>query len=168
MRVEEATMRTTADLKPVDLDALEKLHAASTQGEWRVNYLSNKWILLPTNTEGDDNRIDNAEFVAAAHNALPALIAELRELRELVGRKVVTKIICRIDVGSRLGWGVFRFRETKREVRIYEPAGLSSSDLDPLLNFCINSNAAARKWEPETEKWWRDQIKNGILPPRRA
>ena len=144
----------------VDLDALEKLHAASTQGEWRVNYLSNKWILLPTNTEGDDNRIDNAEFVAAAHNALPALIAELRELRELVGLATEfepiedVKISLRSAVDGRRRWAVVIHNSVLAKDGELEYEPLPSSRTEEFIkrtryDSIQEALAAARKWEAE-------------------
>ena len=60
----------------IDLDELERLAAAATPGRWAHD---REWVdalnvLLPTEAD--------AAFVAAARNALPDLIAEVRRLRE--------------------------------------------------------------------------------------
>jgi hypothetical protein len=73
----------------VDLDALEAALGKSTPGEWvaEYGYVGDKrQKFLKRNKERDGDRLrdlgyDDADFIALAHNALPALIAELRELR---------------------------------------------------------------------------------------
>jgi hypothetical protein len=77
----------------VDLDALEALLAKVTGGPWRVNDEPDNphagtlecdgpdgrgpWILM----ENDCATPDDLRFIAAARNAMPALIAEVRRLR---------------------------------------------------------------------------------------
>ena len=83
-----------------DLDALEAALTKSTPGEWvaEYGYVGDKrQKFLKRNQERDGDRLrdlgyDDADFIALAHNALPALIAELRELRarttpEAIGEK---------------------------------------------------------------------------------
>ncbi len=73
----------------VDLDALEAALGKSTPGEWVAEYGyvgDRRQKFLKRNKERDGDRLrdlgyDDADFIALAHNALPALIAELRELR---------------------------------------------------------------------------------------
>lgn len=82
----------------IDLDALEAALAKSTPGEWTVEMegptdedspcdviiLEINRILHSTewaDPEDFERDVANAEAIALAHNALPALIAELRELR---------------------------------------------------------------------------------------
>ena len=73
----------------VDLDALETALGKSTPGEWVAEYGyvgDRRQKFLKRNKERDGDRLrdlgyDDADFIALAHNALPALIAELRELR---------------------------------------------------------------------------------------
>jgi hypothetical protein len=77
---------------PVDLDALEALLEKATPGEWTAS--SQDWFALRTHAliicdrppvfyaESHAAWPDNSGAIAALHNAAPALIAELRELRE--------------------------------------------------------------------------------------
>ena len=73
----------------IDLDALEAALAKSTPGEWAAEYGyvgDKRQKFLKRNKERDRDRLrdlgyDDADFIALAHNALPALLAELRELR---------------------------------------------------------------------------------------
>jgi hypothetical protein len=74
-----------------DLDALEAAHNDATPGEWvaEYGYVGDKRKkFLKRNKDQDGDRLrelgyDDVDFIALAHNALPALIAELRELRRL-------------------------------------------------------------------------------------
>lgn len=74
----------------IDLDKLEKLEKAATAGEWsaknwRICALNPFAYILDIATNKaarNKQNADNAAFIAAARNALPALIAELRTLRE--------------------------------------------------------------------------------------
>ncbi len=59
--------------KPVDLDAIDKAHAAATPGAW-VDYC---WSDVVAITNGD------CRAIATLHNAYPAMAAELRALREV-------------------------------------------------------------------------------------
>jgi hypothetical protein len=88
----------------IDLDELQRLLDAATPGEWLAHsaYISHddgSWSITSTNSAmevvdgySDPSMGDNsvrlsradAEFIAVAHNALPALIVEVRRLRELV------------------------------------------------------------------------------------
>ena len=75
----------------LDLDALEALLEEATQGEWTAS--SHDWFALRTNAliicdrppifycESHAAWPGNSVAIAALHNAAPALIAELRELR---------------------------------------------------------------------------------------
>lgn len=77
----------------VDLDALEAALAKSTPGEWEACTYSNYsgWAVYAPeagciaerwySTGQQDEIPRNDQFIALAHNALPALIAELRQLR---------------------------------------------------------------------------------------
>lgn len=88
----------------VDLDALEAALAEATPGEWKATTYSNYagWAVYAPGagciaerwySTGQQGKIPrNDLFIALAHNALPALIAELRELRarttpEVIGEK---------------------------------------------------------------------------------
>lgn len=78
----------------IDLDALEAALVKSTPGEWksRRGYIGtpNHMSYIGQMRDGagfwgiDEMSVSNADFIALAHNALPALIAELRELRARV------------------------------------------------------------------------------------
>ena len=79
---------------PVDLDALEALLAKASPGEWTAS--SHDWFALRTHAliicdrppvfyaESHAAWPDNSVAIAALHNAAPALIAELRELRVVI------------------------------------------------------------------------------------
>ena len=92
----------------VDLDELERLEKAATPGPWHqhetwpgANLGRNVVSYKPSanGIVGSDffqTRTDeDAEIIVTARNALPALIAELRQLRKL--EKVVNLIQCRLD-----------------------------------------------------------------------
>ena len=77
----------------IDLDALEAALGKATPGEWEACKYSNYsgWAVYAPeagciaerwySTGQQDEIPRNDQFIALAHNALPALIAELRELR---------------------------------------------------------------------------------------
>ena len=77
----------------VDLDALEAAHKKATPGEWEAHRYSNYsgWsVYAPEvgciaerwySTGQQDEIPRNDQFIVMVHNALPALIAELRQLR---------------------------------------------------------------------------------------
>ena len=83
---------------PVDLDHLEKLHAEATQGEW-TDYCWSDVIAITRGAVKVDTQSEQVHIcemrrgpagdadcraIAATHNALPALIAEVRALRAFV------------------------------------------------------------------------------------
>ena len=67
-----------------DLDELERLHAAATPGKWEVSaddgIIATSGLSLPASVWG---KARNMFAIAATHNALPGLLAELRALREV-------------------------------------------------------------------------------------
>jgi hypothetical protein len=85
--------------KPLDLDALDQLHAAATPGEWSVeveeygasgcvaipeinrNFHDTEWA-DPLDFERDQS---NAAAIAALHNAYPEIAEEIRTLRQQIG-----------------------------------------------------------------------------------
>jgi hypothetical protein len=84
------------ELEPVDLDGLVALHAMTTQGTWVVmpeihqhakitlegqGYFG---VIADVSTAPDDYGRANAAFIAAAHQLLPQLAAELAEARRLL------------------------------------------------------------------------------------
>jgi len=64
-----------------EIDELEKKWKASTQGEWHGNELG--YLYCFPITLGDVNDLDDAYFIAAAHNAMPQLIQAAREAESL-------------------------------------------------------------------------------------
>lgn len=72
---------------PVDLDDLEAKHAAATPGEWAASAQGMHAIVttpfgsIIAETYSATTPIEDALAIAATHNALPALIAELRGWR---------------------------------------------------------------------------------------
>lgn len=72
----------------IDLDKLEQLHANATPGPWTTSPFLDTYEIRDA---GDVLRADrcgplDAEWIAAMHNAAPALIAELREARATIER----------------------------------------------------------------------------------
>jgi hypothetical protein len=66
----------------VDLDELQRLLDAATPRPWKMAYHHHEWLdLSPDVSLGSDhdNWSADAAFIAAARNALPDLIADLRE-----------------------------------------------------------------------------------------
>lgn len=176
----------TADVKPVDLDALEYLYAKATQGEWLrdgalvytlvhsgwwkgVEQFQNRGTFrahvqrLPsgeTTESAEAQAIADTEYLHFALRNFPALIAELRELRELVGCATEFQISARITIAKRAGrdtvrWAVYRDRSfclANDGEWEYEP--LPSSRSDEFIARCryatlAKALEAARKWEDE-------------------
>jgi len=89
---------TTADGRTISLSDLDAAHAAMTPGEWIVKRLPGGQVFvegmpLPphlafgTEILGDDDydtKEDDARGIVALHNAYPALVDEIRRLRERV------------------------------------------------------------------------------------
>lgn len=85
---------THMEQKKIDLDALEAALAKATPGPWRrgnrgeyvVVHLDHNYIVCDEDPEDDNaERVEaDTDTIIAAHNALPALIAELRQLRARV------------------------------------------------------------------------------------
>lgn len=85
--------RRLMEQQKVDLDALEAALTKATPGEWEAYRYSNYsgWsVYAPEvgciaerwySTGQQDEIPRNDQFIALAHNTLPALIAELRQLR---------------------------------------------------------------------------------------
>ncbi len=76
-----------------ELNALDALCAAATPGPWSSASQREDgatfdwyWVEAPTNgnVTSDHLDMDDATFIAAARTALPALIAEVRRLRDMV------------------------------------------------------------------------------------
>lgn len=81
--------------QPVDIEALQKLYDASTPGEWYfsesvgdaleelvVNQNDEDVPVLTGEFIGEQECQDNWDLIAAAHNAMPQLLAEVRESRQ--------------------------------------------------------------------------------------
>jgi hypothetical protein len=102
---------------PIDLEALKKLEAEATKGPWCEHPNGTSvWSGEHYDAEGsqhianmmqtrkglhlvDEQVVINCAFIAAARNALPALIAELEEKRKEVER--LEEIVSRIPVRLR-------------------------------------------------------------------
>ena len=90
----------------IDIDKLEALYTQATPGEWVVDDLGDKFFdetnhkwgigsksctthrVAKIEGLGDKPRA-TADFIAASHNELPAILAELRLLRELERRAIL-------------------------------------------------------------------------------
>jgi hypothetical protein len=78
----------------LDLDNLEQLHAAATPGPWERRENDPMFadlVVAPNEPFGrhipaEAHQPEDAEWIAAIHNAAPALIAELREARATIER----------------------------------------------------------------------------------
>lgn len=70
-------------LTDAELDALEELHAAATPGAWRPEGADVSADAGDVCYDADDT---DAYYIASAHNALPALLAEVREHRAMRAR----------------------------------------------------------------------------------
>lgn len=95
---------------PVDLDHLEKLHAAATQGEWRIDEDGNLVVDRASRKKSYVADCAWAEdpdglYIAATHNALPALIAEVRALREVAEAAKLARDVIRFDLRSMIIFG---------------------------------------------------------------
>ena len=69
----------------IDLDELERLREASTGGEWQAGHPLSKGayhVSCVTYECGIPQNIDDSKYIAAVHNLLPDIIAELRAYRE--------------------------------------------------------------------------------------
>lgn len=148
----------TADVKQVDLGALEKLHAAADLRELESVHITSQGYKHLANLidkmyqEGDDwkrgwpvcmTKKEWSDSIAAAHNALPALIAELRALRELVG--LLTAALRRVE--DREAYPNHGYRG--QNASSGEMAEELEKDLVHLSNIATKALAAARKWEVE-------------------
>ena len=87
------------NITPDTLAELERLHAEATTGPWKFHTpLRYGEVTAPAHTnptEGYDGKLvaescdaADAIFIAAAHDALPALIARLRELEASLAKAV--------------------------------------------------------------------------------
>jgi hypothetical protein len=70
-----------------DLDKLQSAFEATTQGEWRTTPIEGTYYCV--NLARDPRYCDwpiireDAEWIADIHNAFPAILAEIRELRKM-------------------------------------------------------------------------------------
>lgn len=76
----------TDRLSDADLDRADELAAKATPGPWQTSYLEEGIEEIETVEGGHvavaDGLPADAEFIAFARTALPALVAEVRDLRE--------------------------------------------------------------------------------------
>lgn len=134
----------------VDLDALEKLHAADPS-RWKaeVQYGGKHAVVNPDGDAALGNWMaakcywpEIAQMIAAEHNAVPALIAVLRELRELVGATTAALA----DVHKMIDNG-----ELVRDIsKDHAPDwAIKAFDFVTRLQKIEQALEAARKWEAE-------------------
>ncbi len=77
-------------MTPTDLDELERLAREATPGPWRYFVYDEVWgvsrVERPRRSicqcRYGANDVENARFIAASREAIPALCAEVRRLRE--------------------------------------------------------------------------------------
>ena len=135
-----------------DLSALERLYAAATQGrwvhdpDWRDDGASQ--ILQAANTNlavcfmatgmDKDEHEATAELIVALHNAFPALLAELRALREDAER---LDALQSMTTGYGIGW-VLRLSTSGRGMRLHET---SAGTAFATVRAAIDARTAARK-----------------------
>ena len=78
---------------PIDLDALDRLYAKATPGDWsnepgEVEVTGGKHYIVPIDDmDWSAQRPDDGAFIAAIHNAYPALAARIRELEAEIKRR---------------------------------------------------------------------------------
>ena len=74
-------------MTPAELDAIERVHNLTTPGDWQLSIYDGRilttgdWLLPVPLLRIDGGRDVDAHFAAAAHQWIPALIAEVRRLR---------------------------------------------------------------------------------------
>ena len=70
---------------PIDLDGLERLAAQATPGPWK-DYCCGEYLVTTFTdfTIGKTFRYEDAEYIAAACNAVPKLMDERRALQERI------------------------------------------------------------------------------------
>ena len=69
----------------LDLDRLLELHAATTKGPWRTGRSVHRTVYGQDDAPGPlclMGRAEDAAFTVAAHEAVPVLIARIRELEQ--------------------------------------------------------------------------------------
>lgn len=77
----------------IDLEKLMKLHDAATPGPWKVTDKCAHLYVTDSNPNREIARIgwkpkayvENASYIAAACNAVPELVARIRELEDAAG-----------------------------------------------------------------------------------
>ena len=91
----------------IDLDRLDELYAAATPGEWSA------W--LPPINGGEDN--PDCQFIAAVHNAYPALIALAR--RTLAAEAELSRLRgLLVDYEKTIGSQRSMYRDSERHERL--------------------------------------------------
>lgn len=77
---------------PTDIAELRRLHEAATKGEWVAPDSGDDCLYASAEMMGPRRpiahfvRLPNRKFIAAAHNALPALLDELEAAREALSQ----------------------------------------------------------------------------------
>ena len=72
--------------QPIDLDRLQALHEAATPGLWEFDEGIGLGYVHGGGTIGEINYVAEGRLIVAMRNSIPALLAEVRELREERGR----------------------------------------------------------------------------------
>lgn len=92
--------------QPLDLEELKRLAAAATNGPWLADesfntdfYLRAKRINGPTFAEFE--KASDLRLTVAAVNSLPALIAEIEQLRGLLSTSALTSSLLRDSSSER-------------------------------------------------------------------
>lgn len=108
-----------------DIDELMRLHAAATPGPWKVatwygGYHTIRPKKEPEKSLGQIERKDDAAYICAACNAVPELVARIRELEAQVCATNATQVFalepCRIVSNNNSTppeWLMRRFTEVK-------------------------------------------------------
>lgn len=158
---------------PLDLEPIKEREVAATKGPWRlamsgysVKSTDDDMSIIAAIPGGAQTRfyhgdgakghqwIDNAEFIAAARQDIPSLIAEIEQLRALLASSVVpvtkrwTDVLCTKCGGNgvvKIPGGV---SECPRcEGRCYEPDALASSVVSPK----VCPTCQGRRWVMRSE-----------------
>jgi uncharacterized protein (UPF0335 family) len=86
------------EITDAEMAELERKYEAATKGEWR--YYHNDMAVISSSDMGIalDTTDNNGMFVAAAHNALPALIARIERLEK--EKAALAKALDEIDAAA--------------------------------------------------------------------
>lgn len=107
----------------IDSDELQRLYDATTSGNWGAAKSTNELLYtFGSYTHGgiaalyiklggsarilgmDFDKVEDAQFAAAAHNAMPNILAELRELRSALAAATARSELLRKAVEKAYAW----------------------------------------------------------------